>query len=159
MHLSVLQNLSQRRVLLWIWYRKEASLSLWLWMEAPFWSPTHMTNQCNLVWFDSSSALGNYTFIASVSWFVFVLFLAQFQLKMQIRWDIWLLCMPTTIPKYTRAILDVQTVRVCWFLPFILQVYKLTVYLFSNKNMLIFKWSSLCSVKSIGRGTIFRLML
>lgn len=61
----MLQNLSQRRVPLWIWYRKEASLSLWLWMEALFWSPTHMTNQCNLVCFDSSSALGNYTFIES----------------------------------------------------------------------------------------------
>lgn len=58
------------------------------------------------------------------------------QLKMMIRWDIWLLCMQTTILQCTWAILDVQTAaRVCWF-PFILQVFKTTVYFFSNKKML-----------------------
>ncbi len=41
-----------------------------------------------------------------------------------------------TIPKCIRVILDVQTARVCWFLPFILQVFKTTVYLFSNKKIL-----------------------
>lgn len=49
MHLSVLEIFSQRHKLWWTLYKKGALLSLWLWMEALYWSHTHMTNQCNLV--------------------------------------------------------------------------------------------------------------
>lgn len=162
MHLGVLQSHSQRHVLWWIWYRKGASLSLWLWMEAPFWSLTHMTNQCNLVCFDSSSLLWNYTFVASVLIHLFVFF-PPFLLTVEnddtLRYlaTVYANHHPTMhlgntgCPNSSQSMLiSIHTSSFSYF------------NLFSNKKMLSMlseQFQSLRSVKFIGGGTIFRLML